>query len=365
MKCRRRLAPTLIVVTLLCAALAGCDKPQRPLMARLLVQPDTAAELNYRIAWAANLSLPKGERVVYAEILGDRLAILETGNIVSVLNTQSGTVLWRNRIGQPLERFSKPRRDGDKLILCSETRAHIYEMDIGGLLNVIRLAETSNTTPLIYKGNMIHGSPTGLVFAQDLAGGLVQWNYQTGGAIAANPVMADSAYVTTSTNGKVFAFNPLNGVPLWNNHTWGRISAQTAANDEFAYVASEDRSLYAFSRIRGNVAWRHHTEQPLARPPHLFGDNVYQHVPKEGLVALDAVTGKKKWTLPWHDAEPIMLRGGKLYLTRSGQIVTVTPDDGLVLQTTDISAVHFVLRDAADALYLFRLQGPILKLIPK
>lgn len=362
---RHRSATILIVAGLLGGVWQGCDKPQRPLLSNLLVQPDTAAEMNYRIAWAGNLGLPKGQKLIFAEMLGDRLVVLESGNIFAVINTQSGKVMWRNRVGQPFERFSRPRRDGDRLILCSETRAHIYEMDIGGLLNVITLAETSNTSPLILNGNMILGSPTGVVFAQDLAGGLVQWTYQTGGAIAASPIPAGSTYVTTSTNGKVFAFNPNNGVPLWNNHTWGRISAPSASSSEMAYVASEDRSLYAFSLTRGNVAWRFHTEQPLSRQPLVFGSNVYQHVPKEGLVALDAATGKKKWTLPWHDAVPIMLRGNKLHLWRVGKIVTVTPDDGLLLQTTDIAAVHFVLRDSADALYCIRFDGHVLKLIPK
>jgi outer membrane protein assembly factor BamB len=360
----RRWAPIAALV------LAGGCAQQRDIRTQLLIQPDTARALGYQIAWPADLGLRGRQRILYAELLGDKLVTLESGNVVSVMDAGTGRMLWRTTVGTPLDRFSAPRRSGDQLVLCSETRCHIYDLQVGGLIRVLDLPYVSNTTPLIQSGLMIHGSSSGIVFAQDLERGLIRWTFQIGGSAGADPVLCGNLVVIASSTGWVFAFDPVSGVPAWRDQTWGPIAAPMGASNEMVYVASEDRSVYAFARAtgrpsrQGREVWRYYTESRLKARPRVIGDSVYQLVPDEGLVALDALTGKPLWTLPWKDARPFMLKGGKLYVLRPGRILTVTPQDGLVLDEVVIPAVDDVLPQSTSGgdLYLIRVSGRILKL---
>lgn len=353
---------------------AGCASPPAAPPPKLLVGHEIAAELGYRIAWPADLGLSGDERILYAELLGDKFVTLETGNVVSVLNASNGQMLWRTEVGTLLERFGPPQRQGDRLVLSSETRCHLYDIQVGGFLDVIDLAHVSNTNPLIVNGLMIHGSPKGLAYGQSLETGLLVWSSSIGGAAAADPVAAGPLVIVPADTGWVFAFNPATGVPEWRARTFGTIAAQTSATESTAYVASEDGSLYAFARVpgpgrgsQGRLEWRYYTEQPLRQRPYVFGDNAYQFVPREGLIAIDAASGKKRWTLPWRDARPFMLKSGRLHVIRRGGLAVVTPDDGLVLQELRTPFVHDVVPQSASGgdLYLLHRDGRILKLIPQ
>ena len=115
-----RRALTIILVAA-AATLTGCQKPQN-ILSRLLVQPDTAADLGYDIRWQTHLGLPPEARVLYAELLGEYLVTFETGNIVSVVDAATGKMLWREKLGSDYERFSRPARFEKHLVICSETR---------------------------------------------------------------------------------------------------------------------------------------------------------------------------------------------------------------------------------------------------
>jgi outer membrane protein assembly factor BamB len=369
----RCLCPALLLATF---TLAGCASPRPVAPPRLLVGHETAAVMGYRAAWPADLGLRGGQRVLFAEVLGDKFVTFESDNIVTVLDAATGRTLWRTRVGSPLERFTRPQRDGDRLVLCSETRCHLYDIQVGGLVNVVELAHVSNTTPVLVGGLMIHGSPKGLAYAQDLDTGILEWTFYIGGDAATDPVLAGPLVIVTANTaeaGWVFAFDPVTGVPAWRTHTWGRISTQAAASDAAVFIASEDRSIYAFARapgrpgIQGRQEWRYYTEDRLRTPPSVFGETVYQLLPREGLLAMDALSGTQRWTLRWRDARPFMLKDGRLYVLRRGKIAIVSPEDGLVLEELHTPDVHMAVPQTPRGgdLYLLRTDGRILKLVPQ
>lgn len=357
-----------MVVVVAALVMSGCQKPVSPL-ASLVVQPARAAEMGYGIQWQTSLALPEGSRLLYAELLGDRLVTLETGNVVSVVDTATGRILWRSPVGQEIEQFSKPVRVNGTLILSSTRRAHIYGLDTGDLLRVFDLVEVSNTTPLIHEGLMINGSPKGVVFAQELDLGLMRWQYQTGAGVSTNPVMAGPSLVVANDIGNILAFNPTTGGLLWRTDTFGRVSAQPAATERLIYVPSHDQSLYAFVRNTGKQAWRYYATDPLTEEPFLAAGLVVQRVPAQGLVALDENTGEVVWTVEgMSDARPLMVRNDKLYVHHRDSIVAIAVREGDIVEQVRVPAAQVVIADPASAtgeLYVIRLSGPIMKLSPR
>lgn len=360
----RRAVSLTLMFTLLGAA--GCAE-RTNVLSRLIVQPETANELGYGIDWVTNLSLSRGEKIIYAELLGDRLVTFETGGVISVVNAGTGEILWRDEIGTPTERFSKPVHYEDKVVICSETRAYIYDINFGDLLKIFPLAYVSNSTPTIVGGLLIHGSPTGVVFAQDLEQGLLRWNYQMGTSIAASPKIAGPTLIVATNGGHVAGFNPYNGSLIWRSRTWDNITTEPATNDVLVFAASTDQSLYAFERSGGEQRWRYYSQDILGTPPRLLGDYVMQWVPSEKLICLNALTGEKRWSHDWPDFHPLQLHKDMMYMHRPGNVTMLDPRDGEVLKVVPVKAVDHIIAESPDGgpLYMIRVSGPIMKLTPQ
>jgi len=362
--------PLGIVLAMSALIAAGCAEPP-DVLSHLLVHPDTASELGYNIQWQRGLGLGKSERLVYAELLEDRIATFETDNILRVLDVQDGEVIWTAQVGQPVEQLSRPLRDGDRLVVCSGARAHVYGMSRGEREQVFDLKYVSNTTPLIRNNRLIHGSPTGHVFAHGMDRGLMKWAYQANSAITTNPMMAGSSLVVGTSNGKVLALNPQNGTRLWERSTYATISAKPAADDRLLYVPSEDQSLYAYFHNSGRQSWRYYAEVPLTRSPSVLAGLVLLPEPGRQLTALDPdEDGQVVWTRPdLAGAEPLSAGPEGIYLHRKDKrtITIVSPETGETLKEVPIPEVHHVKPDGSNPpqLYMIRLNGRLMKLSPR
>ncbi|MBI1370806.1 MAG: PQQ-binding-like beta-propeller repeat protein [Planctomycetes bacterium] len=360
----RALASVILILALFGAG--GCEQ-ETSILSRLLVQPQTAADMGYGIQWTSNLAVPRGSRLIYAELLGDKLVTFETGNILSCIRADTGQILWREKVGSDIERFSKPVRDDKRVVISSEIHAYVYDIEGGDLLKVFPLAYVSNTTPVVVGGLLIFGSPTGVVFAQDVSQGLLRWTYQVGSAVSTNPVIAGPTLITTDSLGAVVAFNPFTGVVLWRTKAWGRVSAEPAASDLMVYVASEDQSLYALERTSGTQRWRYYARDPLITPPTLVGDYLLTYVPSEGLVCLDSITGDKLFTKDMPHARPLGIHNDLLYIMNPGRVDLLDPVKGDIVRSVPVPAVQHIVASAPrdGDLYLIRLNGVIMKLTPR
>lgn len=362
---RRLLAAGLIIGA---AMLGGCQS--RPdVMKELVAQPGVVGEMGYTIQWQQGLGLHPGERLIYVQKLGDRIATLESQNVLSVLDANTGKILWRTKIGSDLERFSKPlrERERDRLVICSETRCFVFDIASGNQLKVIRFPYVASATPVVTGGLVVGVSGTGMVFAYDLSNGLKMWNVQTDGAINVSPALVGTELIVVNNQGTIAAFNAHTGALLWQKHAFGRISTTPATSDLMVYVASEDQSLYAFQRNSGRLRWRYFTQSPLTRPPAVMGDLVVQYVPDLGLVGIDSFSGEKRWNRRVPAAAPLFAREDSLYFWRPGAVFVLSAKDGHTIHSYQIPDAKEVLADDTHPqnLYLVRTDGAIMKIAPK
>ena len=361
---RRLLAAALTIIA--AASLGGCSEPVN-ILSHLIAQPETVAALGYNTVWQTNLGLRGGEHFIYAELLGDRFVTLESHNVISSIDAGNGKILWRAKISRDSERFSKPVRSGNIVVICSETRCFIFDINDGNQLRVLPLKFVSNTTPVVFGGLMIHGSPTGIVFAQDLDQGLLQWHIQTGGAVTTNPQMIGAMLLIANHAGTVTAFNPRSGAILWTKRTFGRITALPQSTENFVYIASEDQSIYALQRTTGKQRWRFFVQYPLVVNPAVAGDLLLEQVPQSGLTALNAYSGQVAWTRELPGASVLFAKENTVYLWDTDRVREVDSKTGKDLKVIDFPAVNYVVVDPAAGhdLYLVRYDGPVMKLHPR
>ena len=361
---KRQLTTTLLLFSVILLA-SGCQKSIDPL-SRLMVSPSTAEDMKYRIDWQTNIAIPWGEKFKYVEPLGDRLVTIETGNVVTVMDEASGRIIWRDRVGGTHENLARPVRDNELLILSSETRAFVYNINQGNFIKVVELSYVSNTAPVIIENLAIYGTPKGIVFAQDLRTGLKRWAYQMGNSITTDPIAAGPSVVTCDAKGEVNLFNPVSGGIIWQYGTWGRVSVEPAASELMLYVASEDQTLYCLERTTGKVRWKHPTSHPLLQSPVALGDLALQWVKGKGLIALDSFTGKVLWTLDVN-ATAVQVQQDSIIFLHEGKLLYVDRKDGAIIKEINIKHVHKVVSEKIDGgnLFFARHTGRIMKLSPK
>jgi outer membrane protein assembly factor BamB len=339
----------------------GCQEEPH-VMSRLIMQPGQASDLGYSIQWQTRMQLRKDGRLIYVELLGDRLVTLESGNVLTVIGERDGRQIWQTKVAGTLEHLSKPIRLNGSLLICSSSRAYIYDIEEGNLVNVFDLTHASSTTPVVYNGMMIHGSPTGLVFAQDLRLGLERWKYQTSAAISANPVLIDDQLFVTNDAGDLMSFIPASGRIQWRKGAHSKISAKLVHDDRLLYAA-----LYAFNINGGRLNWRHFAEAPMRKTPVRVGDLLLTQVARQGLTLLNPADGASVWTRDdLAGARFLMLVEGKLYYQGAGSIEILDVESGQTIDQVPIPAVHHVVAqsDAGGSLYMIRTNGRIMKLTP-
>jgi len=369
-----RLAPplTLLAVAVLlqaCATGAGSGSASKAAdTGVLLTDIESSAKLGYRIAWQTTAGLEAGERVTAVYPMGEVIILRESGNILSMLNEATGAVRWRKAIGTETERFHAPVKLDEHLLVCSQTRAYFLRLDSGALDRAIELKRNASTAPLVSRGNMILGSPSGRVIAQDLEHGHPYWQYQMGGAIAARPIEMDGLILVADQTGGVAMINANDGDILWRaqNPPWDHISAQPTGGETIAYVASEDQKLYAFERNSGLILWQYLTEHPLTADPVVLGDHLYQRTGQRGLVCLDALSGEEIWRsdVPGE----VMQQTHRTLVLRDGNTMnSVDIDSGELIESADWPKAEMIVPASVTGgpLYLAHSDGRIMKLTPR
>ncbi|MFA7235930.1 MAG: PQQ-binding-like beta-propeller repeat protein [Phycisphaeraceae bacterium] len=330
----------------------------------LLTDAATADQLAARIQWQQNLNLP-ADGVQSVTPLGNRLAVVEKGNILDVLNTDNGQVLWRQSIGDRTSRLGVPTRVGKRLMIATETDFYIYNIDVGSLDQRFPLAHNASTRPLVDESQVIFGSPSGRVFSQFLQSGVLRWEFNMGSAIVGTPVALTGMVVVVDQTGSVAMLNSNNGHVIWRDvrPPWAPVVAQPVVANAITYVASTDQKLYALDRISGHAIWQYLTEKPLTADPVAIGDRIYQRTADQGLLCLDGLSGEVYWKSA-APGRPVLLHANKLWLRDPTGVTFADPATGLSVKTVALPAsVHLIMPniDAKD-FYLVGGDGRVMKL---
>ncbi len=306
------------------------------------IDHDGFADIGYRLLWTGSAVMTRGARVRHAAVEGDAVLIQETGNVVSLLQTEDGRSRWSTTLGAPLTRFTGLARTGDRALVSSDVDLYILSIETGDLLDRQNLDLVVNTRPLVADGAAFFGSTTGRVLAHDLRTGLGRWQYQLSGSINASPVAVGDNVGVVSSEGDVIILRPRTGSATARAKVFGApAGAPDAASDLIAF-ASRDQSAYAFNAADGQRLWRYRTPAPLSVPLRLIDGVAYFAIPGQGMIGLDALTGDEVWSAEDITGEVVGLVGENV-LVRAGDRLTALDPRGDVVSTVTTPGLFDVI----------------------
>jgi hypothetical protein len=331
------------------AALAACagDKPPtvEERAAAFGINHDTYSRLGYRHQWSGFPVMSPGAQVREFDILGDALVVMDEENMLTVMRTSTGAINWSDQVGPHLTKFVGNIRDGNRLLVSSESDVFTYDIETSTLLDKEHLNKVVNTRPLQVGNILIYGTASGEIFGQIKEAGFRAWGNTIDGAIEIDPVLLGNTIGFVSHTGSVQFVDGVTGTTLGRNRIFDGPGADLAASETMMFVASLDRSLYAFD-INGAVPrWRRRTDTRLTYPPIYHDGKVYCAIESAGMVCLDAATGREMWTAHNVSGRVVGVRHGRLLVWDGTEAILLDPTSGEVIDHAPLKNVAFLKTD--------------------
>ena len=189
------------------------------------------------------------------------------------------------------------------------------------------------SSPLVHDGKVYVGSSDGHLYALDAKDGKLAWAWRTGGMVHSSPALAGGNIVVGSWDGAVYALDAKTGEQRWRHQTGVEqktsimfgIQASPAVDGDTVYVGSRDGFFYALDAASGQPRWRYDAQGSwVVGTPALDADRVYVGTSDTGLLlALDKRTGKERYrfeTKVWTFASPLRVADVVVAASMKGEL---------------------------------------------
>lgn len=336
----------------------------------MLLEPEPAAEIGFRLGWASPIELLPGQKITSVTAVGDMVFVVEDPkNVVTALSADDGRLLWKVNIGSEIESLFAPSRDGQQVFVHSASRIATLDARTGEVTAVAAL-DTPVSSKGIYSTDsrlLIMSGTDGLVFAHSVDSNFSRWRYRLANRITNPGVLAGQDVFVVDSGGTYAMLETATGEPLWRNRALGPISTQPAVQGSEVIVASEDGKLYALNRTTGRDTWKYlDAEQELSASPVALGRLIIQPLlPNPGIIAIDAINGEELWRADV-TAEPVLTRQQDMLLFTKNELISMNLDDGSVNTSVPTMTLEYVLPIGDDGgLLLVSPSGRLLKLSPQ
>jgi outer membrane protein assembly factor BamB len=146
----------------------------------------------------------------------------------------------------------------------------------------------------------------------------VTWPAADGGALAERRTSARAAWVVT---------------PNWERALGARVRTAAVADERHVYAGLDDDRIVALRLSDGELAWAFRSPNTLWSPPTVAGDTLYLTLRRGDVVALDAASGRERWSTAVGGsffAAPVVA-DGVLYVAADEVIAGIEASSGRVL----------------------------------
>lgn len=332
-------------------------------------QAEQWAKLGYRLEWRGFPTILPGESIKFLDVLGDVVAVQETAGVVSVLETRSGTTRWSDQPAGRLTKFVGNVRDGERLLVSSESEVYFYDIATGNLKTKQHLAQVVNTRPVKVNEILIYGCGNGQLLGHYTINGFRAWGSGLTGSVEIDPLLLGTTgrVAVGSSTGEFAIVDGQTGLSQGRAKIFAGPGAPLAASDSAVFVASSDQSLYAFTAESAAQAWRKRTDMPLTRKPTFHDGKVYCDLGRMGLTCMDPSNGKEVWHNEKASGEVIAVRNKRLLVWDGSHATTVDPAKGVIVEAVTLDNIAAIRADAMvdGNLYAATRNGIVSKLSPK
>jgi outer membrane protein assembly factor BamB len=331
---------------------------------------DAWSALGYRLDWIG-FPFKSGfrEPIVSAVALDSCFVIQSKSSETACLDGLTGERRWGTGLANPLTKFvgiARDTVDPSRILVSSESEGYLLAEATGSLVAKTRYEKVVNTAPVLSGRQAIFGTSTGEVTGHLISQNVKAWGFQTTGSIEATPVLMDNGEIgTVAQSGDVYFLNT-GGQVMGRNRILSSVAMNPATDGSSLYIGGLDQSIWAFSSS-GALLWRHRTAAPLTTQIAVRNGVVYCTVPSEGLIALEATSGKVLWTARETFGEAIAFRNGRLLVRTDKGVDALDPVTGSRTQSIALPGIVRLVVEKFDDGVIFAVaaNGNVAKFIPK
>jgi len=253
-----------------------------------LLGPAAARQLGYRVDWEAE---SPGNTIRLVAIEDDAVFTLDTRNFLTRLRRDAGDRVWRIPVANPLDVIFGITyvSEIERIYLMTGSDLLVLDSASGSRISKQHLDQVANTAAVKVNHFLVYGSRSGRLVWHSYRLETPWRAYQVGQSILVPPRYSDGHLIAVGMNGEVMNIMAGSASRVWATQTLAPIMAPPAVGGGTAFVASLDQHLRAYDlAMDRSPLWEYLTESALTDGPVLIDDSVYQQVPSEGLVCLEA-----------------------------------------------------------------------------
>ena len=252
--------------------------------------------------------------------IGSSVVVQADDGFLYRFDAKTGRERWRSQIASPVTRVplhdpasryenrassvapSAGRlyagtHDGRIVALDDSTGAKIWEFKTG---------DAVIATPVVFRGRVYCGSFDGNVYALEASTGALAWKHETGGAVTSAVAVSGDAVIAGSRSYDLTALAAATGVPMWTKYFWfSWVESPAVVVKDVAYVGSSDAAkVFAIDVRSGRSVWEADAGGSAWGQPAVSERAVYQGVAgvlhyisphRGGIAAFDRSTGRPLW----------------------------------------------------------------------
>lgn len=328
------------------------------------VEEKTANDQGFATFWSRDLSVETRDQLTHAVQIDELIFTLEQpSNFLTAISIRDGKIIWRRAIGTSFERFYRPQRHGEEILINSVSQLYHLSIENGDTLYVTHIDHPVNHAPALTNRFAIFGSADGNVFAHHLHSGFKQWDYDMPGQVLVSPVISGFNVVAADSAGYYAILNSATGVSIRKERTFGPITASPAVAGAI-YIPSDDQKLYAIDSRTGRLQWNYIDKGPLRQTPVPLGNYVFVPLSGGGLVALDSANGQNPlWRLE-QSAIPVRIEGNLLLLRMEQSLRWVELADGSTISEVSTVPLKATIPGPNGSLILISKRGHLQRIDP-
>ncbi len=272
-----------------------------------LVNSGDLREIGYFTYWDADLDIQDGESVSTVYLLDDNLYVVGNTGYVHAVHTGVGLTRWFQHLSDDVYPIMAPDHfvdvNGKPLVVFStRLRAVIVDRYTGEVVSDMAMKAVPGGSAIADEDSIYFGSTDGHMYAIKWSDprakqGVMKWRVITGGPVTTAGKLVNEMrdLVFASESGRVFSCTTEAKLLNWKFDIGEAITANPVVTEAGTFVACTNRSLYRIDTVSGVQRWRVRFPELLKNSPVLVGSTIYQYCPDEGVTALDADSGNILW----------------------------------------------------------------------
>jgi outer membrane protein assembly factor BamB len=254
-----------------------------------------------------------------AAIAGGAVYVGVQGGALLALDLETGALRWSYETGSEIGESSPCVASG-----------LVYVGDLGGTVHAVNASDGKaawtfktrtevKASPVVTAGKVLVGSYDQHLYALDARTGAKAWAFETEGQVHATAAVAQGMALVTGCDALLRAIRVADGRELFHVSSGGYTGASPAVAGERAYYGTFECEVLCVDLAARKVLWRYKPAQrqfPFYSSAAVDQDLVVLGGRDKLVHALEAATGKPRWTFPTKgrvDSSPV-LAGGRAYI---------------------------------------------------